>query len=240
MRMAEGLKYVDSHDAEIRLNQRTGEPYLPGLPSMGEVEVISKVAEWWEATYQEDFAKPGAIRARYQFNPSSNEACDLVCSSADSPADEWEWAIEFKRLQFVGDNGGKNDHHVEKMLSPYLKDRSLMHDIERLTEWRISRKQAVVGYMFSYDFDSCDEALQRHPVEENRVETLRRSCRSNDRDRGTLDPMPLIQIADLQFRSRNLVYPVVTRVVDGLWRHPCGGRVVLFGWELYPKQQRSA
>lgn len=237
-RLAEGLFYVDAHDDVIRFNQRTKAPYLPGLPSMGEVEAVEAVASWWRGAYPDDFNPPNAIASRYGFNPENlREACDLVFSSEATANSKWEWAIEVKRFQFVGDNGGKNDHHVEKMLSPYLKDRSLIHDIHRLNHWQISQRQAVIGYMFAYDFQSCDEANQHHPTESVRINNIRTACRSNDPAYGRLHPLPLIEVANNYFHDERLVYDVVVKEQSGLWHHPCGGTVVVFGWELVPQQK---
>ena len=188
-RLAEGMSYVDSHDNVARFNQRTKAPYLPGLPAMGEVEVVDGIADWWRLAYPGDFNPSGAIKSRHAFNPENQrEACDLVFSTELPKVHTWEWAIEVKRFQFVGDNGGKNDHHVEKMLSPYPKDRSLIHDIHRLNLWQIGQRQAVIGYMFAYDFESCGESEQRHPDQSNRIMKIRSACQSNDAERGTRTP----------------------------------------------------
>ena len=237
-RLAEGMSYVDTHDDIIRVNYRTKQPYLPGLPSMGEVEVVDKVADWWKSAYPGDFNPPGAVASRHSFNPDNpKEACDLVFTTEAPTTREWEWAIEVKRFQFVGDNGGKNDHHVQKMLSPYLKDRSLIHDIHRLNHWQVGQRQAVIGYMFAYDFKSCEEAEQRHPDETMRIKNVRVACRSNDAVSGRMHPLPLIEVANNVFHDERLVYDVVVKERRGLWRHPCGGTVVVFGWELVPQQQ---
>jgi len=237
-RLAAGMSYVDSHDSVARFNQRTGDPYLPGLPAMGEVEVVDGISDWWRSAYPGDFNPPGAIKSRHAFNPANQrEACDLVFSTEVSKTHAWEWAIEVKRFQFVGDNGGKNDHHVEKMLSPYPKDRSLIHDIHRLNQWQIGQRQAVIGYMFAYDYKSSEESGQRHPNETMRIRKIRSACRSNDAESGTMHPLPLIEVANHYFHDERLVYDVVVKEQRGLWRHPCGGTIVVFGWELVPQQQ---
>ena len=85
-----------------------------------------------------------------------------------------------KHISFCGDNGIKNDHGVQKMLSPYRKDRALIHDIERLSNSPIAQRKAVIGYCFDYSFSSCDEAAKRHPKEFTRIKNLRATCKEND------------------------------------------------------------
>jgi hypothetical protein len=231
-RVAEGMAYVDRH------SMGHGIKYLPGVPSIFEKVVIDEVVDWWKITYPNDFQPSDSVEAGFVFNPGNrSEKCDFVFSSDGTVMPTREWAIEFKRLQFIGNNGKNNDHNVQKMLSPYLKDRSLIHDIHRLNQWQISQRQAVIGYMFSYDYDSCDDAYQYHPGEGDRIEAIRKVCQVNGAINGRLDPMVLIEIANRQFRYANLVYDVVVTEQGGLWRHPCGGKVIVFGWELLPHQR---
>jgi hypothetical protein len=143
-----------------------------------------------------------------------------------------EWAIELKKPVLIGDNGKNNDYSIGKMLSPFLKDRSLIHDIERLGREPIARKKAVLGFMFTYSFQTCEMANQMHPGEVDRVNEIRKVCRLNDTVNGELNPADLVRAADVLLQTQGLVEPLLTMPFSGLWRHPCGGDGIVFAWEV--------
>lgn len=231
-RFLEGLKYVDDNSASISTNQRTGATYLHGIPAMPEDEVSDQVLAWWVSTYPKDFQPPDAYEREVRYPSLLRARCDIVISSNGIQLDRHEWAIEVKRIQFVGDNGKNNDFNVQKMLSPYLKDRSLIHDINRMRAHPIARRHAVVGYAFSYNFESCNEAELRHPLEVARVREIRDVCRKNDAIAGQLRSEELVAVADLQFRNAEVVRKLVIKSFSDLWRHPCGGSGNVFAWEV--------
>ena len=233
-RFGEGLKFVDLKTSFSGSNQRTGAPYLPGVPTMPEVNVSKEVLDWWVATYPSDFSPSNAYQTEVPYPEIPRAKCDLVFSSDGNWPNLPEWAIEVKRIQFVGDNGKNNDYNVPKILSPYLKDRSLIHDIRRMRAHPIARFHAVVGYAFSYDFETCKEALIRHPDESARVGEIRRVCRTNDPVDGVLKSDDLIKNADLQFKNAGVVNKLVTKPFSDLWRHPCGGKGNVFAWQVEP------
>lgn len=231
-RYAEGLAAVDALNLPPRANQRTGEIYLPGLKSMREVDVVAQLDAWWGQVHPDDFIDHD-IQVRYPNDPRAK--CDQIITTEGvrSPP---EWAIEVKCITLVGDNGKRNDFAVAKGLSPFLKDRSLYHDIERLRNAPIARHLAVVGYSFSYDLASCDEALARHPDEPARIRQIQDVCTTNG---GSLTVRPIVEFADGIFRVKNLVRGQYSRTTFEAWRHPCGGRGVVFGWEVRPEGASS-
>ena len=233
-RFAEGLKFVDLNSLYIGSNQRTGATYLPGVPTMPEINVSKEVLAWWVTTYPDDFSPSNAQQTEVSYKDIPRAKCDIVFSSDGNWPSLPEWAIEVKRIQFVGDNGKNNDYNVPKILSPYLKDRSLIHDIRRMRDHPIARFQAVVGYAFSYDFETCKEALNRHPDESARVGEIRRVCRTNDPVVGVLKSDDLINNANLQFKNAGVVNKLVTKPFSDLWRHPCGGKGNVFAWQVEP------
>jgi hypothetical protein len=93
---------------------------------------------------------------------SSRTALDHVFTTDGVGLAEDEWGIEIKRLQFVGNNGKRNDFGIRKVLSPYLKDRSMLHDALRLREYGFTRRIAVVGYAFDYTKHNLEEAAKVH------------------------------------------------------------------------------
>ena len=113
-----------------------------------------------------------------------------------------------------------------------MKDRSLVHDIERMRSHPIAKRQAVIGYAFSYDFETCSEAESRHPMHLDRIAEMRNVCRVNDPVSGRLSCEDIIEIADVQFRHLGIVVDSKKARVKDLWRHPCGGQGTVFGWEV--------
>jgi hypothetical protein len=143
-----------------------------------------------------------------------------------------EWSIEVKHVALVGNNGKNNDFGVAKILSPYLKDRSLIHDIYRIKNHGFSKRKAVIGYCFNYTPSSCNEAEKRHPDSTEFINNLKEVCRLNDPVNGLYTVKPLVEFADEIFQSKGLVKPVQILDFEGAWRHPCGGLGSIFAWEI--------
>lgn len=230
-RFIEGITYIDRNDGQLRTNQRTKVPYLPGLPLIPEADLTHLFARWWRERYPDDFNPTGCLDTEVAYPDTPRNSCDLVFST-DGNASLPEWAIELKKPVLIGDNGKNNDYSIGKMLSPFLKDRSLIHDIERLGREPIARRKAVLGFMFTYSFQTCDIANQMHPDEVSRIHQLRKVCRLNDPVNGELNPAELINGADVLLRAQGLVEPLLTMPFSGLWRHPCGGNGIAFAWEV--------
>ena len=49
---------------------------------------------------------------------------------------------------------------MQKCISPYLKDRSLVHDVEKLDNATFAKKKAVIFYGFEYDENSSNHAKE--------------------------------------------------------------------------------
>jgi hypothetical protein len=199
---------------------------------MFETAVAEEVANWWLVNFPNDFDPAGLITTEVPYPKTPRSRCDLVLTSSSSSLGIPEWAVEVKRLQFIGNNGKNNDYNVQKMLSPYLKDRSLIHDVDRMRHDPIAPRQAVIGYAFEYSFESCDEALNRHPLHRNRIEEIRSVCSKNDAATGLIDPRLMVNAADLQLTALQWTRPAEVMRFKDLWRHPCGGSGIVFGWEL--------
>jgi hypothetical protein len=231
-RFAEGLIAVDAQTQHISANPRTGEVYQPGVKTMSEPKFVEELVAWWEKNYYTDFPTANAIATEVPYRNLPRAKCDLVLSTDGSPIESPEWSIEVKNIALVGNNGKNNDFGVAKILSPYLKDRSLIHDILRLKEFGIGRRKAVVGYCFDYSFDSCEEALMHHMNQGEYINNIHEVCRRNDPVGGTYSVVPMIEFADEIFQSKGLVNPVSLTKFSGAWRHPCGGNGYIFSWEL--------
>lgn len=218
--------------AQVGANAKTGRPYLPGVRALSETKAVAMVDDWWASNYPQDFpditterlniSYPGLKRWQHR------TGCDHVFTTF-SRLKLPEWAIEWKRIQLVGDNGKKNDYGVGKTLSPYLKDRSLYHDVRRLRHYGLASRHAVVVYGFNYDDATLSRTALEHPGSTEVISNLRETCEGNG---GHLLMDDLMDFAENIFRGKDLVIgPRVRAKFDG-WRHPAGGQGVLFAWEV--------
>jgi hypothetical protein len=236
-RFSEGLLFVDRNTTHVSKNARTGETYLPGVKTMSERKFVEELVAWWRSTYAKDFNPNSAIDTEVPYPNIPRANCDLVLSSDGSALENPEWSIEVKHIALVGNNGKNNDFGVAKILSPYLKDRSLVHDIYRLRDSGIGKRQAVIGYCFSYDLDSCTEALARHPGHKEYIENILDVCNKNDPIGQQYSVVPMIEFAHDIFSERSLVSKLELLAFSDAWRHPCGGKGHVFGWEVASKAQ---
>ena len=230
-KLCEGLIYVDTNTETTSLDKKK-QPYLKGIKTMREVSVVKEIVEWWKFKYPEDFTSLSDVKDFYPYPASKKDFCDLVFSSDGESIENAEWAIEVKHISFLGDNGKNNDYNVQKMLSPYLKDRSLIHDIHKLRKNPVARKQAVIGYCFNYNFSTCDQALELHPGEKTRIKHMRAVCKKNNDITGELNVREIVNFADQIFTTNNLARNLVQKEFSDAWRHPCGGGGTIFGWEV--------
>ena len=231
-RFAAGLIAIDKDTRHVSANSRTGEIYLPGVKTMAEPKFVEELLTWWRSTHGSDFNPPNASDREVRYPGIPRAKCDLIFSTDGSPIDHPEWSIEVKHIALVGNNGKNNDFGVAKILSPYLKDRSLIHDIERMRDYGIGKRKAVVGYCFDYSFETCKEALKMHPLKSEIIENIREVCRKNDPISGDYSPLPMVEFASEIFTSKKLVKELHVKTFENAWRHPCGGRGIIFGWEL--------
>jgi len=230
-RIANGLVAIDT------MAIRSKPKYLPGLPSMLEPDVCAELRDWWHETYPNDFNPPDAIGIERAYprpkNVGRGPSCDLVLST-DGTWPDPEWAIEMKRIQLVGDNGKNNDFGLPKVISPYLKDRSLVHDAIRLRASKLSRRCAVVGYGFEYDSSSITAAMHVHKGVRQRaaISELRSVCEKNDPTNQTYGLLPLIDVVNVLLAQQCPPKSSVHTIRSNVWTHPCGGQLRVFAWEI--------
>lgn len=231
-RVAEGIEHIDS-TSDTPQRGRNVEAYHPGIAAMYEQTLCKYLVDWWREEYEEDFQSSSNIKREYPYPPPDvGRKCDIVLRSVDySDIQSWEWAIEIKRIQFIGDNGNNNDYGVGKLLSPYKKDSSLAGDIVKLQQSSIATKKAVIAYVFNYSFDTCKEALERHPNEIETIRALRAVCERNDAISGEINAQDLIDVVEYSL-SRWGISVSALKVPFTAWRSPTGGNGLLFGWQV--------
>lgn len=228
-RYAEAIRLVDgANQATPGVNARTGAVYRNGFKSLSEQAAVEAIDDAWEVLHPNE-RQTHATSVRYP-GLRSTAKCDHVLTT-DGQTGEDEWGMEVKRLQFVGDNGKRNDYAVGKVLSPYLKDRGLIHDALRLREHGFTRRVGVIAYSFDYDGPAVDEAERRHTSSASRAITreVRRVLHANG---GHLRTRPLIEFADAIMGLRGLTTGPRAQIAFEAWRHPAGGRGTIFGWEV--------
>jgi hypothetical protein len=230
-RIAEGLVYVDKN-AEIYNSSRNGIEYLPGLTTIYEPQCAKELMDWWVKKYPADFKSPLEVYINFSYPEHPGNKCDIVFTSDKSDSEKPEWAIELKKIAFLGDNGKNNDYGPSKLISPFLKDRSVAHDVVKLKEADIARKKAVIGYGFNYSEDSLKIALEKHPKYSERIKTAIKIVKSGGTSDNKLELKPLLEIADFIVSKLNYVNPLVTIPFNGAWRHPLGGDGIIFAWEF--------
>lgn len=227
-RYAEAIEVVDDSISGSGSNARTGLPYQLGFKSLDEADAVARIDDAWVALHPEELASHGTS---VRYPTLRGGKADHVVSSVEFGGEEEEWGIEVKRLQFVGDNGKANDFAVTKVLSPYLKDRGLLHDALRIREHGFTQRVAVIAYCFNYSPETVNEGRRIHESAEGRA-TLDAIERVLARNGGTLRAAPLIEFLDAIMGLRGLSKGPRAEARFAAWRHPAGGDGLVFGWEV--------
>ncbi len=226
-RYAEAIQVIDA-DPIFVAKPRKNLTYPSSMKAMTEPEVVRHVDAAWATHHPGEFLDPDVKRTGVAYPTLSRTNCDHVFTT-DSLQSLPEWALEVKHPALIGSNGKRNDFTTAKMLSPFLKDRSLLHDVARLRAYPLARRHAVVGYAFIYDQASCDEAAKRHPMETSVIDEIRSVC---DLNGGALDIRPLLDFAEAIIGMRGMLAAPRSQAHFEAWGHPAGGRGVVFGFEV--------
>lgn len=226
-RYAEAITAADASVTSRRTNPRTGEVYRDGVLALGERDLVALVDTTWHRLHAGEL-KYSALNVRYP--ALRRTGCDHVLST-DTLHEDPEWGVEVKKIPLVGNNGKRNDFNVTKMLSPFLKDRGLLHDAARLRQHGFTRRVAVIGYVFDYDRDWPAVARKTHPgsAEQAVIAEVEAVMNSNG---GTLRPRALVDFADPILRLRGFATGPRAEARFQAWAHPAGGRGLVFGWEI--------
>lgn len=226
-RYAEAFAYVDANTIIQKANRRTGELYHLGLPSLGEEDALEQADMAWESLYRGELLEPWGSRTGVRYPTIPRAACDHVFSTTPGPNPEW--AVEGKYIAFVGNNGKNNDFGVGKMLSPYLKDRGVLHDAARLREHGFADRVAVMLYAFDYDSQTCDEAEGRHPNSLDVIDNIRNVVGRNG---APLHARHVIELLDSILSLRGYLRGPRAQASFEAWRHPAGGYGTVYAWEI--------
>ena len=232
-RFADGLHYVDATTSIINSNAKTGN-YRPGLTQLHEEHARDELVTWWKKNYRNEIKNPDcALRdiTEIKYPENKRKLCDIVFSSQNYSSPGNEWAIEFKYIRFIGDNGKKNPYGAGKFLSPYMMETSLITDLIRLQKSNIANRKAVIGFSFNYSFDSLAKSIQLHPNLEEIHKNMKAVLKSNDPTSGVVSVNNLLEIVNFAVKKYGLQTEAEKSFFDA-WRNPTGGNGVVFGWEV--------
>ena len=156
-RIASLIPIIDRSTEEQNYNQRNKRPYVKGVATLREPQFTKEIVRCWPSEYKEELS---SINDEISYPNEGKETCDLVVTDANEeiPFGQFEWAIEMKYLRLVGNNGNNNDYVMQKAISPFLKDRSLIHDVEKLKTATFAKRKAIIFYGFDYDESSVNHA----------------------------------------------------------------------------------
>ncbi len=228
-RYARAIEYVDAHTDIARANPRTGEIYRTSFKALPETEAVAGIDAAWDLLHPGELVSPKDQRTGVKYPGVARAKCDHVFTTVGTAGPGEEWGVEVKKIEFIGNNGNNNDFGVGKMLSPYLKDRGLLHDAARLREHGFTRRVAVIGYTFDYDAATCDEAERLHPKASGTIANMRSVVRKNG---GSLRPRQLIEFTDAILGLRGYLRGPRAQAEFLAFRSPTGGHGVVFGWEI--------
>jgi hypothetical protein len=140
---AAGMAAVDAlrPQAESARSERT---YQPGIGPHSESATVEMVMQRLGADASLPYADSFKLEVPYPSSPRSK--CDLCLGHAP----DWEWAVEFKMLRLMGDNGKPNDNILMHILSPYPKHRSALTDCEKLLDSGLRGRKAIVVFGYEY------------------------------------------------------------------------------------------
>ena len=116
-RVAEGLVGVDLTTTRVN-NSTKGHVYLPGLPTLYEPQCAEELMLWWKNEYPKDFQNVNYVETSFPYPNNNRNLCDIVFSTdliwpSGNTNDLPEWAIELKKIVFVGDNGkNRSEEHT--------------------------------------------------------------------------------------------------------------------------------
>ncbi len=244
-RLAELLPIVDNKTTTQRASRSGSGDYIPCVGTIWEDDFTKEVISEWSSMYPSEL--PGFsdkwIEVKY---PNKRGNCDLCIRSNDyNPVlgePPYEWAIEMKYVRFIGDNGKNNDYGVTKVASPYRKDRSSVLDAERLVDFTLAKRKAIVMYGFEFDSASYDHAISWCDNNSTGSEKLKNIERSNnmkkilhteDPDLNQMSMLSLIPLFEAASKTRKIQLSECSYFeFNDLSKHPLYRMGRIIAWEV--------
>ena len=242
-------------DIEVPRTNR-GNQYIPCVGTANETTFVRRLLEEWVKSYPSELPgiivenrsqehPNGALEIHYNLEKFSKPSADVGFSTNTSPfGDELEWIIEFKKIEFVGDIGGKSIHQegaVAKLFSPFLSHtKGVLHDIDRINKHPLGKRKAIIIYAFSLD-ESIVENANRHPRRREEINPTKPLIDRGDQFRKLMksaknQPFSLSSmLSPFETLCRELNYDLgkrVERPFRGLKTHPIYVQGDFVAWEI--------
>ena len=244
-RLAELLPVVDSKTTTQRASRSGSGDYIPCVGTIWEDDFTKEVISEWFSRYPEELSgfSDKWIEVKY---PNKRGNCDLCIRSNDYNADlgepPYEWAIEMKYVRFIGDNGKNNDYGVTKVASPYRKDRSSVLDAERLVDFSLAKRKAILMYGFEFDSASYDHAISwcdKNSTGSEKLKNIERSknmkkiLHTEDPDLNQMSMLSLIPLFEAASKTRKINLSKCSNFeFNDLSKHPLYRMGRIMAWEV--------
>lgn len=150
--MGTAIKQIDTRRPQAS-NVRNGSLYQPGIGPHPETQAVSLIAAELASGMIGKYGGRVTTGVAY---PDSRQRCDLCIGATPN----WEWAVEFKMLRLMGDNGKPNDNMLTHILSPYPNDRSAVTDCAKLVQSGVRGRKGLIIYGFDYPDLPMDPAIE--------------------------------------------------------------------------------
>src|SRR5262249_42975074 len=150
--IATAIKRIDERRPQSA-NARTRALFQPGIGPHTETQAVNLIVSELSQISRLRYAGRLHVNVPYAVG---RQKCDLCIWTSPS----WDWAVEFKMLRLMGDNGKPNDNMLMHILSPYANDRSALTDCIKLVESGLSSHMAIVIYGFDYKQLPMDPAIE--------------------------------------------------------------------------------
>ena len=135
---ARGVETADSRRPQA-VNQRTKQPYQPGIGPHTESQTVQLVMEELHRLSPDPY---GEYEVGVAYEDGSRQKCDLALGVTP----EWNWLIEVKMVRMLGDNAKQNDNLPTHILSPYAAHRSALTDCAKLASSGLEGPKAILMY----------------------------------------------------------------------------------------------
>jgi hypothetical protein len=249
-RLADQVETVDGDITPIKSY------YVPSIGTSSEPIIVQRLVSEWKKSHPEEMAnvvlkkrgneKKGCFEIKYpDAKKGSRKRLDFGFSSNPSPVgcdnlENLEWAIEFKKINWVGGTGtDQAERAVGKLCSPYPATGPILDDALRVTKHSFGRRFAVI--LLSPDvhpdqLEKCRDHPKRKerwkPEDENdRLSALTNTFKKNNQL--ALAAEPVLPIVELIFKYKGIQFnkPIIRKIVD-LDAHPNYSRLTIVGWEI--------
>jgi len=248
-RLAEQVAIVDRNITP------TQNYYIPSIGTSSEPTIVHRLVEEWVKKHPDELpgimlnkrgkGTEGCFEIKYPGAKGSEKKLDFGFSSStghenSDNLDNLEWAIEFKKINWIGGTGtDQSERAVGKLCSPYPATGPILSDALRVIKHSHGTRHAVI--LISPDVHSDQlELCKNHPDRErrwkpenpnDRIIALTNSFKKNNGYAFEAEPLlpfveKIFEYKEINFNER------IIKKITGLTNHPVYSRLTLVGWEI--------